>query len=493
MIRRGLLFLCLFAFSIGTSYGQYKVAPTDRGVRASYSKAPAGCRDLGPCPSKPWTNSFGLIETRVTDENVPGHYGISIAGPKNNWIRYISAYGCYSDAPYVNGCGYLVDTPLVNGIGDMLQLVETNGYVYKFLAGLAPHWGTFSPTTPGLVYYADGTMVDSYNYRTGANSQVYNFASCPGILSVVSGEVGSLSTGSTDNIIADWVPSNHTFAVYNKANGSCNWFDIKAGKWGGTKGSGALPGYFTNQGFHSVTVSADGAWAYFQTSSPINGLYSAFAQMGTGNVGMCKVYGWCGGHMAVSKTRAFYVVSGPNYSTNPETDGVPPHFDYGAFSISGYASEAYSSILRLHALGAPEANYNNVPWEGCNTSDSHPSWLQGSDSAPVVVSQFVDVSGPYPLMQINCAWDHEIDAVASDGSGKTWRLAHNRATGQKVPNAAPDTGYNALSMPVVSSDGNLVCWATDWRTSGSEAPQLGQWNNSGTMNDRTDLFCVFPR
>ena len=59
---------------------------------------------------------------------------------------------------------------------------------------------------------------------------------------------------------------------------------------------------------------------------------------------------------------------------------------------------------------------------------------------------------------IECAWDHEIDAVASDGSGTTYRLAHNRATGLSQPGAAFASSYNALSMPVESPDGRLVLW-----------------------------------
>jgi hypothetical protein len=86
-------------------------------------------------------------------------------------------------------------------------------------------------------------------------------------------------------------------------------------------------------------------------------------------------------------------------------------------------------------------------------------------------------------MSIQCAWDHEIDAVAPDGSGTTYRLAHNHATGLSQPGAAPDTSYNALSMPVESPDGRLVLWATDWQSSLGE--QIG-----AEQYERTDVFIV---
>jgi hypothetical protein len=73
--------------------------------------------------------------------------------------------------------------------------------------------------------------------------------------------------------------------------------------------------------------------------------------------------------------------------------------------------------------------------------------------------------------------------VASDGSGTTYRLAHNHATGLSQPGAGLATSYNALSMPVESPDGKLVLWATDWQSSLGE--QIG-----AEQYERTDVFIV---
>jgi hypothetical protein len=110
-------------------------------------------------------------------------------------------------------------------------------------------------------------------------------------------------------------------------------------------------------------------------------------------------------------------------------------------------------------------------------SDTHPNW-NTSDTQPIIVSSFVDQLVPrFSLMQINCAWDHEIDAVASDGSGTTWRLAHNRASGQANQLSDPDSSYDALSMPVCTSDGKYCMWATDW--SGSLGTQTANTTIGG--------------
>jgi len=466
------------------SFAQYSVAPTDRTVRATLGVYPdnqdSGCADSGPPVATPLKNTFGLIFSRLTD----GCTGPSFSGPVNYWINYFSVPGpAYIPNFGATVTGYDIAVPEVNGAGSVLFKVDPKTMdVYKWCDSawpncLMPYTGEFSYVTPGLLYYASGTDVMSYNYDTSTGpSVVYDFSTCPGLLNVSEGEVGPLYVSHNDNVIANWLPDNHTFALYNQKTGACNWFDIGYGTYGGSKKSGSLSDQtFTKNTFHTATINADGTWVYFQTANPQSGLYSFFWQVGTSNAGVCEVYDWCGGHMAVAQKTAFYVISEPN------SGGVPPHYDYGSFLIANYANESASNVTHLIPTGPPTFNPEN-PDGTCNVTDTHPNWNQGSDSAPIIVSSFVDETPPngYSLMQIVCAWDHEIDAVASDGSGTVWRLMHNRADGLATPTSSPDSNYNALSMPSCAKDGKICIFATDWQQA------LGVYQNTA----RVDVFAI---
>jgi hypothetical protein len=193
-----------------------------------------------------------------------------------------------------------------------------------------------------------------------------------------------------------------------------------------------------------------------ETGGSANFIWQAFSSAGveTPSTILCSVYGGCMGHPALGFNKMFYIISGPG------TGGVPPHYDFG---LTPLATPTGNNYIRLHPSGPPFFNLY-APNTECNVTDTHPDWHydNSSDGMPIVVSSFVDGSTSYPLMTIHCAWDHEIDAMASDGSGTTWRLAHNRASGLANPVSQPDSQYNALSMPDCSPDGHYCMWTTDW-------------------------------
>jgi hypothetical protein len=212
---------------------------------------------------------------------------------------------------------------------------------------------------------------------------------------------------------------------------------------------------------HNGQINASGqfGWTVPDNDANFNLFWQVYNPNGveTSTTNMCSATsGNCLGHISFSYNKAVYVES------NPPTGGVPAHYDFGLAPLSAPTTQTH-----LHPAGPPFYNPFEAPRPECNVTDTHTQWVNAnaSDGMPIVVSSFVDSSNPpYSLMQIQCAWDHEIDAVAADGSGTTWRLAHNRATGLANPQATPDSSYNALSMPVCSSDGKYCLWATDWQS-----------------------------
>ena len=110
---------------------------------------------------------------------------------------------------------------------------------------------------------------------------------------------------------------------------------------------------------------------------------------------------------------------------------------------------------------------------------THLSWANDvpADTAPVFITtqtnQFVPIK----------AWENEILASSTNGSGTVWRLGHTYATNLSQYFSAA----NAVSS--VSQDGKWFAWATDWDG------MLGNTNLSSSscivgVNCRTDVFIV---
>lgn len=104
-----------------------------------------------------------------------------------------------------------------------------------------------------------------------------------------------------------------------------------------------------------------------------------------------------------------------------------------------------------------------------------------SGNAPLTVSADDIWTYYYPIMGMQCPWDHEIDMVSSSGSGVVYRFAHNRASGLQNQLSNADSSYQSLSMPVCSPDGKYCLWATDWSNingQGQLGTQTGMWHGS---------------
>jgi hypothetical protein len=485
-----LLFVSCFARSSFILHAQR----SDRTPEPNYSNpdpdVDGAWHDNGPQVGRPWTNIFDLSEVRLTDGgNIGGgdEWGDGVRGPVTWWTNYFSAPGSFYDPSYnasING--YMVDVPLDNGLGNKLFIVDPSTmYTYKFCEPSwtncnMPYAGEWSFTTPGLMYFGSGTKVGQYNYATETGpSYLFDFANCPGMPS--GGGVGNLQVTRNGQIFAANIGSS-VFAVWNVQNWTCAWLSSQTGMTGGTAHPTPVRTNLKQIGYnlHDGWLSATGSYtAIVDDSAPISAPF--FWVPGSTAVTQCTEFAGCGGHIALGGSKAFYVIS------EPKTSGisVPAHYDFGVFPMNDPVGGNYTSgnYTRLHPVGPPYFNAY-APNTECNVTDTHPAWQNntGSDSQPIIVSSFVDESSSYPLMDIVCAWDHEIDAVAPDGSGTTWRLAHNRATGESNPSAGYGSSYNALSMPVVSADGKLVMWVTDW-----------MWNlgvQPGTDQYRTDVFIV---
>ena len=105
--------------------------------------------------------------------------------------------------------------------------------------------------------------------------------------------------------------------------------------------------------------------------------------------------------------------------------------------------------------------------------DTHPSWnnTRPNLKVPMVTSTYHEDQWADP----KCAWGDEIVAVATDGSGKVWRFAHNRSR-------VGHPNYNFWDTPRgnVSQDGRFFMFTSNWEDS------LGK----DKTRDRDDVFIV---
>jgi hypothetical protein len=171
----------------------------------------------------------------------------------------------------------------------------------------------------------------------------------------------------------------------------------------------------------------------------------------TNNVEMCTAYG-CEGHISMGQQTFQFI------SDDSQQGSVPSHYTP---ATALYANANSSTWTNLLTEGPPFFG------SSCGISDTHPSWNDSnpSDTDPVLISSFQDGGSNFSAVTPVCAWDFELIGVAADGSQNVYRFAHNWATGEINPLSAPDTSYNALSMPIMSRDGRLAIFATDWQFS----------------------------
>jgi hypothetical protein len=110
--------------------------------------------------------------------------------------------------------------------------------------------------------------------------------------------------------------------------------------------------------------------------------------------------------------------------------------------------------------------------------DQHQSWnnVDPADSLPFFSSTW-STTTPFPT-----AWYNEIIAVAADGSGKTWRFAHNFIT------ARSQRFSTEYAIGTVSQDGKFFMVSSDWM--GKLGSESGAVNCTIGADCRGDVFVV---
>jgi hypothetical protein len=321
---------------------------------------------------------------------------------------------------------------LVNGAGgetlvfdfDRVAFTTTRRAMPRGVWYLPVSGPVWDPTNPAFAYGAEGSGVSRYDVVTQTLTLVWD-------TSALGAAPRSMSIGNNRRL-AGYVGAQDsaTKAVAKDLTTGQTWMlDTRAGTINGT----AVPG-FTPFTIHNVRMGQEGRYAVLSVSSGgAGGL--AIWDLDAATVGWCTLR--CGGH----KVGAYGVLL--------NNDNLP-----------GGTYLGYQVLKRpMTAPGAAMALLREPP-SPVNGTDSHYSWGNARPglAVPVIASSTGEGLGTRPVV---AAWDREIIAIATDGSGTVWRLAHHRSLFQNFWDGPHAT---------VSRDGQYVLFGSNWgRSLGPDA------------------------
>lgn len=333
-----------------------------------------------------------------------------------------------------------------------------------------PGGGIWSRVSSQVLYAFQNTAVGKYDFtnRTTPPSMETVFDFTTGTNCLPSGytpmwqTVGGVSAG--DAIIAMAYSNTGgqetgVNVVAYKAGSGCSALNTATGQvtgdWGAS-GTVNSPDRFT---IHNLKMSRDGNWLIITSNVCYSGTCAInpyFWQIGTTNLENCGQGGssFCGGHYTEGYTHWIN-----NNNSSPWASQV----------IRSFSAPTAVSLLTPLALAPPTSDWN---------MDQHQSWnnVQPGDSVPFL-STTCTVTSPF-----TAPWDNEIIGIAPDGSGKTWRFAHNFIT-MRSQNFSTTQGIGT-----VSQDGKFFLFSSDWMgTLGSES---GAASCTLGSDCRGDVFVV---
>lgn len=327
--------------------------------------------------------------------------------------------------------------------------------------------GTWSHVSPNLLYVATGTSITKYDFtdrNTAPSAQaVYDFTSSRNCLPKGFTQTWQTRGGlSADDTVFGMGYSDAggqgtgIYVVAYKVGSGCTMLNTQTGQvsgdWG-VKGTINTPDRWL---VHNVKLSKDGNWMviareHCTTSNCAKQPY--FWQIGTTNISSCGDGRSCGGHWT------------EGYSHWVNNNNAPMS----------------SQVIRSFADSSVVSDLSRVFPSNITHFDEHQSWnnVDPADSVPFASTTWS------PLTTFPAPWYNEIIAIASDGSGTTWRFAHSFNSGVSQQFS---TQY---AIGSISQDGNFFIFSSDWMG------RLGSESGASTCtigtNCRGDVFVVALR
>jgi hypothetical protein len=325
--------------------------------------------------------------------------------------------------------------------------------------------GNWSRVNSNLLYTNAGTAYYKYDFTDRTNPPspqlLYDFTSSPNCLPAGFTATWYTKGGvSGDDTVFAMAYSNTgdqgtgVYAVVYKVGSGCSLLNTQTGHVSGDWGANGTINIADRWTIHNVKLSKDGNWLIIESTTCTSSTCTAepyFWQVGTTTVNSCGQGGSCGGHFT------------EGYSHWVNNDNSP---------MSNQVERAFAQPTSITNLT------NSFPQGITPPFDQHQSWnnVDAADSLPFFAVTW-STTTPFPA-----PWYNEIIAVAADGSGKTWRFAHD-FTSTHSQRFSTEWGIGTISQ-----DGRFFIFSSDWMG------QLG--SESGTAactigtDCRGDVFVV---
>lgn len=327
--------------------------------------------------------------------------------------------------------------------------------------------GNWSRSNSNILYTDGGTALYKYDFTDRSNPPspqlVYDFTSSPNCLPAGFTPTWNTKGGvSGDDTVFAMAYSNTgdqgtgVYAVVYKVGSGCSVLNTQTGQVSGDWGAQGTINIADRWTIHNVKLSKDGTWLILESTnctSSACGQQPYFWQVGTTTVNSCGQGGIdsCGGHF---------------------TEGYSHWVNNNNSPMSNQVFRAFSQPSTVSNLT------NSFPPGITPPFDQHQSWnnVDPADALPLFTVTW-STTTPFPA-----PWYNEIIAVAADGSGKTWRFAHDFTTTHS------QRFSTAWAIGTISQDGRFFIFSSDWMgnlgsESGAAACTIG-------TDCRGDVFVV---
>lgn len=337
---------------------------------------------------------------------------------------------------------------------------------YPSTGGLKlPDGGNWSRAEANVLYVSSGTQITKYDMTDPTNPPVaqlvFDFTSSTHCLPAGFNVTWSARAGvSAGDTVFGMAFSNNggqgtgVYAVAYKPGSGCTMLNTRTGQVTGDWGANATITLNDRWLIHNAKLSKDGNWLIIASAGCLSATCSKapyFWQIGTTNVSSCGAGGHCGGHWTEGYTHW------QNNDNSPIGNQV--------MRLMDEATSAVTLTPTLpHGLVAPLDQHQS--WNNADPADSAP-FLSTTESS---------------LTNFPAPWYNEIIAVATDGSGKVWRFAHNFITNRS------QTFSTKHAIGSVSQDGRFFLFSSDWM--GTLGSELGTQSCTIGQNCRGDTFVV---
>ena len=328
-----------------------------------------------------------------------------------------------------------------------------------------PTSGVWSRVNPNVLYTYTKTGISKYDFTDRTNppapQAVYDFTSSrnclPAGFTATWKTMGGVSGDDTAFGVAFSNAGNQgsgVYAVVYKVGSGCSVLNTQTGQVGGDWGAKGTINIADRWTIHNVKLSKDGNWMVIARTACTSTRCSDapyFWHVGTTTVSSCGDGGHCSGHWTEGYTHWV------NCNNSPMANQV----------IRSFSEATFATNLTTRFPAAIVAPL-----------DQHQSWnnVDPADSLPLFSTTWSTIS-PYPA-----PWYNEIIAVAADGSGTTWRFAHNFVT------ARSQRFSTAYAIGTISQDGRFFIVSSDWM--GKLGSESGTPSCTIGSDCRGDVFIV---